>query len=125
RNHHWIGTAMRLALSFAVLALPAVARGAGPDPPPPPHRVNGDLAIQARAILKRYCAGCHTGEKAPGKSTLDVLSHAQLTAKRDTVPFVSANRSQVLELIKDGSMPPANWAGPSADEVKTLEEWVK
>jgi hypothetical protein len=103
--------------------VPALAHGAGT---PPAHREKGDLAIRARDIFLRYCAECHTGSAEPGQSKLDIRDHKQLIAKGPPVPFVApGGRSQVLELIKDGSMPPANRPGPKPAEVAVLERWIE
>ncbi|MBP3955831.1 hypothetical protein J8F10_11100 [Gemmata sp. G18] len=103
-----------------VLLCPALARGAET----PDYRVAGDLAIRARDILKRHCAECHTGSLEPGASKLKLTDHKQVT-KKSPIPFASPNgRSLILELVKDGSMPPANRPGPDADEIAVLEKWV-
>lgn len=42
------------------------------------------------------------------------------------MPFVTPRgRSQILELVSDGSMPPGNKPGPTDNEVATLEKWVQ
>lgn len=110
------------ALLLSLLLTPALA----PAAEPPPTRASGDLAIHARDILRRYCAECHTGNPDPGQSKLKVMEHGQLTAKGRPVPVVAPGaRAQLLELVKDGSMPPANRPGPSADEIAVLEKWVQ
>jgi hypothetical protein len=111
----------RFWLLVPALLVPAFAHAADP----PEHRVNGDLAIRARDILQRYCAECHTGSPDPGKSKLKILDYPHVTAKGRPVPLVApGGRSQLLELVKDGSMPPANRAGPSAEEIAVLEKWI-
>jgi hypothetical protein len=112
-----------LIITLAFLLTPALVRGAEE---PPAHRLNGDLVIRARAILLHYCAECHTGAAEPGQSKLKLLDYKQLTSKGHPVAFISPDgRSQVLELIRDGSMPPANRPGPKADEIAVLEKWVR
>ncbi len=112
----------RVLLASALLLAPGSAHAAEP----PAHRVRGDLAIRARDIFQRYCSECHTGGDAPGLSKLKLMDHAKVTGKKAPVPLVSASgRSQIIELVKDGSMPPANRPGPTADEIATLEKWVK
>src|SRR5262245_53929765 len=109
--------AFALVFAFAFVA-PVAAAEKG-------HRPRGDLAIKARAILKKYCADCH-GE-TPAPSNLSVLDYKQLIRTGSPVPFVSlerAKRSQVLEFVEDGSMPPGGRDRPNPDEVRTLKEWV-
>lgn len=107
----------RAVVVLAALFAPAFAFGAEP----PGHRASGDLAIRARDVLQRRCASCHTGSADVGFSKLKLLDHKALTAKGRPVPAPA----QLLELVKDGSMPPANRAAPTAAEVATLEAWVK
>ena len=118
---------LRLVIvGFFLPFLPALASAA--QPTPTSTRANGDLAIQARAILRRYCTDCHKGEPGPppGKSKLNLTDYKQVIAKNRKVPFVApGGRSQVLELVKDGSMPPANLEGPNPKEIEVLEQWIK
>jgi mono/diheme cytochrome c family protein len=110
---------LRFACTLLLLLTPAVALADAPT------RASGDLAIQAREILRKHCSECHTGSPEPGHSKLNVMDYAQLTATDRSVPAVKpGGRSQLLELIKDGSMPPANRQGPTAAEVAVLEKWV-
>ncbi|MBY0460343.1 MAG: hypothetical protein K2V38_23765, partial [Gemmataceae bacterium] len=113
-----------------VLAMPLVlAAGSHPlraEGPPTP-RATGDLAIRARATFRTHCAKCHTGTDKPGESKLDLLRHEQVTSTKPPIAFASADgksRSLILELLADGSMPPANRPPPSADEVAALKAWV-
>ncbi len=112
----------RLALiALASLLLAPAFAGAQP----PAHRVTGDLAIRARHIFQKHCAGCHTGSPEPGASKLDLMDREQVVAKKTPVPLVTADgRSLILDLVKDGSMPPANRPGLTAEEVAVLEKWV-
>jgi len=111
---------MRPAFALLVLALPAPAFGDAAT-----LRQRGDTAIHARAIFKKYCSECHNGQK-----TFDVLDHAQLMAPEGTerpVPFVNlknSTRSQVLEFIEDGSMPPGGRKGPTEKEISVLKAWI-
>jgi hypothetical protein len=111
-----------------MLALAAGSQVRADDPPKElTRRERGDLAIRARAILKKYCAECHR-ENNPDLTTLPVLDHGRLTAKApNPVPFVApgdAARSQVIQFIEDGSMPPGGRPRPNPDEIDTLKAWV-
>ncbi len=107
-----------------VLVLSAPASRAGP--PPLSARETGDLAIRARAVLRKYCHECHGGRKTRGN--LNVLDHGRLVATGPhPVPFVVPGdpaASQVLHFVEDGSMPPGGKPRPGRDEVQTLRQWV-
>jgi hypothetical protein len=91
------------------------------------RRDKGDLAIQARGILKKYCSECHGGE--PGRrGTILVLEHPNLVANGpNPVPFVLPGNpagSQIVQFIEDGSMPPGNRARPTTDDLDILKKWI-
>jgi len=88
------------------------------------RRQAGDLAIQSRAILGKYCGACHKDGSA--RSSLSVLDHKQLVDLQSPVPFAakSGARSQILEFLDDGSMPPAGHDRPSAAEIDILKQWI-
>jgi hypothetical protein len=113
--------ALRLALLLIAL-LPTAASGAEPDA----ARARGDLAIRARAVLRKYCAECH-GEK-PTRAQLSLLDHRQVIAERGhLVRFVTPGEpanSRLLELIEDGAMPPGGRPRPTAEDLATLKAWV-
>ncbi len=124
----------RVVATLVLFLSPTFVFGATPE-----HRVNGDLAIRARDILKRYCAECHTGSLEPGTSKLKLMDHKKVVSKEPSellsktpsetspIPFATTTggRSLILDLVKDGSMPPANRPGPNADEIEILEKWVR
>lgn len=106
----------RLLLTFSIFATPGAASAADS------LRERGDLVLQARAILKKYCSECH-GAKS---GSFDVLDYSQITEKRP-IPFVNLDkleRSQIIEFIEDGSMPPGGRARPSDGEIAVLKNWM-
>jgi hypothetical protein len=112
---------MRRGMPAIVLVI--FAAGTAPaEQPKLTARQRGDLAIQARAILRKYCSECHKSA-----TSFDILDCKQLTAKDRPVPFVGLDtpRSQIVELIEDGSMPPgARAKRPAAEEIKVLKDWI-
>ena len=88
------------------------------------RRQTGDLAIQSRAILSKYCGECH--KDGSTRSSLSVLDHKQLVNLQSPVPFAArdGSRSQILELLDDGSMPPAARARPTPAEIDILKRWI-
>ncbi len=93
----------------------------------PTRREKGDHAIQARAILRKYCSDCHNGgEKNRGR--MIALDHARLVAGGpNPVPFVSPGNvagSQIIQFIEEGSMPPGGRPRPQPDEIESLKQWI-
>ena len=103
-----------LLLSFSIFTMPGTVSAADLS-----QRESGDLVLQARSILKKYCSECH-GTKS---GSFDVLDYSQITEKRP-VPFVNPTRSQIIEFIEDGSMPPGGRARPTDGEVAVLKKWM-
>jgi len=109
-----------LRFAALVLLIPAVAHGQNLT-----RRERGDLAIQARAILQKHCGECHKDTSNP--SRLDVLDHGTVTAATVPVAFVSnpGKRSQILEFLEAGIMPPGNRPAPSDAEIEVLRKWIE
>jgi len=91
------------------------------------RRQKGDLAIEARGILRKYCAECHQGD-TPTYGRVSVTDHSVLVRNAGPIPFVSKDaknrRSQVIEFLEDGSMPPGGRERPTAAEIARLKEWI-
>jgi hypothetical protein len=91
------------------------------------HRAKGDLAIQARAILKKHCYDCHGGPASRG--TIAVLEHPRLVATGpNPVPFVAPGKvaaSQIVHFLEDGSMPPGDRPRPTNEEIKIVKDWIQ
>jgi mono/diheme cytochrome c family protein len=110
--------------TLLLFTLPAVAAD------PPKHRLEGDAAIAARRVLVDHCAACH-GDPDPkkGQGRFSVNDWGSLVGNAGPVPFVSQlnddPRSQVLEFLKDGSMPPGTRPRPTQEEIAAVEKWVK
>lgn len=87
----------------------------------------GDLAIQARLILKKHCAECHDGQSS-NRSSLSVMDFPQLVnPERKLPPFVKAKTplaSQIVQFMEEGSMPPGDKPKVSADEIATIKAWI-
>lgn len=84
----------------------------------------GDLTLQARSILRKYCAECHhSGPNRVGE--LSVLDRAGLErADRPFLNLGSPTQSQIVQLVEDGSMPPGPRPRPTPEERRVLREWV-
>ncbi len=107
-----------LGLILVALAYPAFAIGA--DVPAPP-----DAAAAVRyhdeveSILADHCSACHGNGSKKGGVILDAFaSDAELLSRRDLW-------NNVLKNVRAGLMPPPDKPRPTADEIKTLETWIK
>ncbi len=108
-------------LSLCMTTSPSLAD----EPEPLSRRARGDLAIRARAILKKHCSECHVGPDKRG--TIAVLEHSNLVAASPPVPFVRPKNvpgSQVIQFIEDGTMPPGNRPRLESDEIANLKQWI-
>ena len=119
---------MRVRKLLAILALILFSSFSRADEPAElSYRDKGNLAIQSRSILKKYCSECHNGQ-AGSRGTIAVLDYPKLVASGpNPVPFVlpkKAEASQVIQFIEDGTMPPGNRARPTADEIAVLKKWI-
>src|SRR5262245_59949028 len=82
----------------------------------PAAPAKSDLTIQARAVLRKYCADCHHPD-AGHFGEISVLDRAGL--ERAGRPFLLPGKptaSQILQLIDGGSMPPGNRDKPNEVE---------
>ena len=115
---------MRIALVLAAgIAALLVDRTSAAEPERT-RRQTGDLAIQSRAILGKYCGECH--KDGSTRSALAVLDHKQLVGLQSPIPFAAKTgaRSQILEFLDDGSMPPAGHPRPTDAEIAVLKQWI-
>ena len=85
---------------------------------------------QVQPILEAKCAGCHTGEKPKGGLRLDSLAAVLKGGKNDGAavtpgkPAESSLLARVKSTDADAVMPPKG-DRLTADEIRTLEAWVK
>ncbi len=110
-------------LLLPLLALPALAAD------PPKHRADGDAAVAARRVLLDHCAACHSGpDKKPFGRVL-VNDWSALVGNAGPIPFVSQDnedlRSQVVEFMTDGSMPPGGRKPVPMEQIAAVENWIK
>lgn len=80
---------------------------------------NDDAATLARQTLTKYCADCHTGEKAEGGVRVEFLAtDGNLEEHIEVV-------DKIILVLKEQQMPPADAEQPEgADRVKTIE-WIE
>jgi mono/diheme cytochrome c family protein len=107
------------------VAVPAKTE-TGPTPPAPPKAA--DLALQAKAVLTKYCFDCHG--KDPNRNSakkLKVLDYPGMLASKKKVLVPNApDDSLLIKRLesKDDPMPPEGKPQPSDPERKVLRAWV-
>jgi mono/diheme cytochrome c family protein len=107
----------------AALALAAAVLVAWPAPAPAADTPDLLLAAQARAVLRKHCAACHDGDKA--RAGLRVLNAAGLTRPdRRVVTPGEPDRSELLQLVECGTMPPGTRPKVPESERKILRAWI-
>lgn len=112
-------------LLLPLFALPALAAD------PPKHRLDGDAAVAARRVLLEHCAACHGDpDKLKRQGRLYVNDWTTLVGNAGDagpISFVTLDkddRSQVLEFMKDGSMPPGGRPLVPKEQIAAVENWI-
>lgn len=113
RDRRWRG--MQCAGTVAVCWLFAVAvcdAAAPADGVTPYHQ-------RIAPLLQRYCADCHLGGEKQGGLALDAFpsDDARLA---DRVTWW-----KVLKNVRSGVMPPPGQSRPTAEEIRSLSDWIK
>ncbi len=111
RNRAVLGVSLGMALGLSLL-LPAVLAQQAPGADP------GYKTI-ARPFLDKYCAPCHTGEKAKGNFRTEVL-----TADSFKDRAMKAKWAEAVNQLNSQLMPPREAAQPSSAEVANFVDWV-
>jgi mono/diheme cytochrome c family protein len=106
------GSAILLAMRRLILLAIAACSSARADQP-----------SEGVAILAKHCGKCHAGAKAEGDLGF-VTDTQRLITEGYLVPG-DARRSQLVQRIVDGEMPPAGVKlRPSAQEIAALTSWI-
>ena len=97
----------------------AVAGDADPTPPTDAAAAATRFHDEVESILADHCASCHGNGSKKGGVALDGFeSDDALLARRDLW-------NNVLKNVRAGLMPPSDKPRPTAEEIKTLETWIK
>jgi hypothetical protein len=78
-----------------------------------------DFDAKVKPILTEYCYDCHGDGMKKGQVTLDHFKNENEILAADDLWF------RVLKNVRAGVMPPEKKPKPSAEEIKTLETWIK
>ena len=82
------------------------------------RRQAGDLAIQSRAILGKYCGACHKDGSA--LSSLSVLDHKQLVGLQSPVPFAAKVSNDTWSRPSDCASMTMVLSGPTQIRCRSL-----
>src|SRR5688572_6149913 len=78
-----------------------------------------DFDSKVKPILTKYCYDCHGEGMKKGQVTLDHFKNDSEVLSADDLWF------RVLKNVRAGVMPPAKKEKPTAEEIATLETWIK
>jgi mono/diheme cytochrome c family protein len=106
---------MRSRIIFAVAAcgwfIPQVSAAA-------PEAANTASAAQYRAVLDKYCVGCHNDRTKTGGLTLQTLDLAQAPAHADVL-------EKVIRKVHGGMMPPVGLPRPDQPTADGMVTWLR
>ena len=107
-------------LPFAALAAGwiALSVGAARAAEPEPGRPDEEFRQKVRPLVQKFCWECHSTEEQEGEVDLEkYATPAQVRRGRRTW-------HKVVEALDKGEMPPEDAKQPTAEERKTLRDWV-
>lgn len=107
-------TTVLLFLGFWVVASPLIAQ----DVP------KGNLASEARAILKQACHRCHGEEGAIEGGFSYVLDRGQLVARKQVVPGSAAQSKMMRRILNDEMPPDGESPRLTREQIEVLTGWV-
>ncbi|HEY7308327.1 MAG TPA: protein kinase [Gemmataceae bacterium] len=107
-------------------------------PPPPPEKpaspgpnsepevlLPAELAEKAHQVLRANCYRCHGQDGAVEGGFNYVLDHKQLVTRGKKIVPGDPQKSQLLQRIKNGEMPPEDeQPRPSEADIADLEKWI-
>ena len=113
-----------VVLGAAILNAGALASGQQPAPPPPPAKPAMAVAHNAQtpstlsadaqtAVVKQYCAGCHSEKGKAGGLTLASFDAASVDQHADV-------GEKMIRKLRAGMMPPPGARRPDADALIAL-----
>jgi mono/diheme cytochrome c family protein len=105
----------RTLLGLAVLATVVSSAGASAVDDSALARYTDEI----QPIVERYCYGCHGLGAKKGGVALDAFADARAALDAPKVWHA------VLKNVRAGIMPPADKPQPTAEERKTLDDWIK
>src|SRR4051812_44514900 len=107
----------RRIVAMLALTLPLYSLGTATATPAPEAAAQFHKDVQP--ILENYCYDCHADGINKGKVAFDQLGSDEALANNRELWL------KVLKNVRAGIMPPAKKDRPNADELHTLEKWIK
>lgn len=108
---------MRCPIAALCVALGSCLSTAAHEPTPAALATAYQSNVQS--LIERYCIDCHGAGTAEGE-----IDFAAMTAWDDAARHATTWQ-RVAEMLHNRLMPPADAEQPSAEELATLEEWVR
>ncbi len=106
--------AWNLLALLAILAADPALAGEGEE-----NSAAARFREQVEPILAEHCYGCHGNGNKKGSVTLDSFANDEaLLGRKDLW-------NAVLKNVRGGLMPPSDKPRPTAEELRTLDDWIK
>jgi mono/diheme cytochrome c family protein len=105
---------MRSVFAFSILS--AIAWSASAAPPPVPAGVSS--AASQRALIDKYCVGCHNQTAKTAGLMLDKMD-------LDRVPESAEVWEKVIRKLRGGMMPPQGMPRPEQTAIDALASWLE
>ena len=104
---------MRATLFLLFFALSSTCLAEGPDA----SKLAKTFDKQVQPFLEMYCADCHSGDEAEAGVMLDLMDSPDVAMQFE-------EWSTIVQKIADKEMPPEDAEQPSAEERKTVTQWI-
>ncbi len=115
---HW-PTSVGLVVIALVVTIPVTPQRSHAGDAMPFAKLGADFQETVRPLLSKYCLGCHSTKKKIGE--LDFEQFTTLAAVRKG----TKSWLKVVEMLENGEMPPKKSAQLTANQRKTLTNWVE
>ena len=117
-NRTVLGAASMAIASLALVSAQSNGRGETSASAPRPGPVSAADGSAERAVLDRYCVGCHNAKLKTANLLLDQLDLGQLAEHAEI-------GEKVVRKLRAGLMPPAGMRRPDPATLESLIRWME
>ena len=110
-----------LVAGWLIAGVAGIASPGWAQPASPAHAGGTAADSETRAVLQRYCQGCHNERAAVGRDTGLTLD----TLGGEDPAGAPGQWEKIVRRLRNGSMPPAGRPRPSADVYERTAAWIE